>query len=211
MKIHGLRIYPQSVKVVRGKDAPIYIHGSVTNDCSDLFYIFRSLAHLWRGHVFAKDFGVSDNVNGTLDDPLPGLRSQFGASLLRVDLKSQLLLLYGDDFPTWGASIGSSEAALMPIFRGPPTPALLKRLYWSRSFRLTEETWPRQMRALLHMWDDIYWQLFTTKKSDVDLLIQTHAGDPKLKLYFVDLEREYPDPSNEELQPATIAEGTRDA
>jgi hypothetical protein len=55
------------------------------------------------------------------------------------------------------------------------------------------------------MWDDIYWQLFTTDPADLDILIQAHTSDPKLKMYFVDLDREFPDPSNEELQPASCS------
>ena len=35
MKIHGLRIYPQSVDVVQGVDAPIFVHGSVSDECSE--------------------------------------------------------------------------------------------------------------------------------------------------------------------------------
>jgi len=59
------------------------------------------------------------------------------------------------------------------------------------------------------MWDDIYWQLFTTEYSDVEMLIRSHDGDPRLKMYFVDIDREYPDPSNEELRPATLGEPNR--
>jgi hypothetical protein len=59
------------------------------------------------------------------------------------------------------------------------------------------------MRAVLHMWDDIYWQLFSTVRSDIDFLIQVHADDPRLDLYYVDFDKEYPDPSNEELQPVS--------
>jgi len=28
------------------------------------------------------------------------------------------------------------------------------------------------MRAVLQMWDDIYWQLFTTEYSDIEILIR---------------------------------------
>ena len=58
------------------------------------------------------------------------------------------------------------------------------------------------------MWDDIYWQLFTTDRSDLRILIRAHAGDPKLKMCFVDFDREYPDPTNQELQPAFLSDGS---
>jgi hypothetical protein len=54
------------------------------------------------------------------------------------------------------------------------------------------------------MWDDVYWQLFTTERLDVDALLRVHTSDPKLKMYFVDFDQEYPDPSNQELQVATL-------
>jgi hypothetical protein len=205
MKIHGIRIYPQSVNVVRGNSANIYVHGSVSEDCSDFYYAFRSLATLWRGHVFANDFGISYDENMKLEDPMPALREQFGSSLIAADLESQMLLLKGDDFAGWGASMYFCEGALLPIFRQPPTFDLLKRLFWDRDFRLTSDTWPDEMRALLHMWDDIYWQFFTTEESDLNMIIRAHSGDPKLKLYFVDLDLEYPNPSNQKLQVAALS------
>ena len=202
MKIHGLRIYPQSVEVIKGDGAPILLHGSVVEDCSDFFYAFRCLAAVWRGHLFAKDFTVNYDVSGRMENPIPGLRKEFGSSLVATDLDSQLMILKGDDFPRWVASMYFCEGALLPIFPEHPPFSLLKSLYWSRDFKLTSETWPKEMRAILHMWDDIYWQLFTTERSDLDALIRAHAGDPKLKMYFVDLDREYPDPSNQDLEPA---------
>jgi hypothetical protein len=201
MRIHGVRIYPQSVDIVKGDGAPIFVHGRVADDCSDFFYTFRPLAPVWCGHFFARDFGVSYDETGTLEDPLPGLREGFDSAFVAADLDSQLMLLKGDDFPRWGASMYFCEGAFLPIFPERPSFRLLKRL-WSRDFRLTSGTWPKQMRAVLHMWDDIYWQLFTTDPADLDILIRAHSKDPKLRMYFVDLDREYPDPSSEELQPA---------
>jgi hypothetical protein len=139
---------------------------------------------------------------------MPGLRELFGSSLVAADIESQLMLLQGDDFARWGASMHFCEGAFLPIFRAPPTVDLLKRLYWNHDFRLTSDTWPSEMRSVLHMWDDIYWQLFTTERTDVDILIRAHSGDPKLKMYMVDFDREYPDPSNQELQIAALSDDT---
>lgn len=97
----------------------------------------------------------------------------------------------------------SGGGAFLPIFREQPTFDLLKTL----DFSLTSESWPQHMRAVLHMWDGIYWQLFTTERSDIDNLLRVHAGDPKLKMYFVDFDHEYPDPSNQELELATLLDG----
>jgi hypothetical protein len=208
MKIHGLRIYPQSVEVIRGDGGPIFLHGRVSEDWSDFFYAFHPLASVWRGHFFANDFGVSLDENMKLVHPMLGLREQYGSSLVKADLDSQLLLLRGDDFGRWGASMYFCEGAFLPIFRHQPSFDLLKTLYWNRGFRLTSESWPGQMRAILHMYDDIYWQLFSTERSDLDALLRAHAGDPKLKMYFVDFDREYPKPSDQDLQLATLSDET---
>jgi hypothetical protein len=201
MKIHGLRIYPQSVEVIRGNGAPIFVHGSVSEDCSDFFYTFRPLASMLRGFLVANDFTPSMDDRGRLEDPIPGLRNEFGSSLVAVDLENQVVSLRGDGFESWGAMLNFCEGAFLPVFRDPPS-VELKRLCWRRDVRLTSQNWPGELRAVMHMWDDIYWQFFTTDRSDLDILINKHAGDPKLEMYLVDFDREYPDPSNGELQPA---------
>ncbi len=209
MKIHGLRIYPQSVKVIRGNDgSPIFIHGRVSDSCSDFFYIFRSLASVWDEHFFANDLEMCYDEHMNLEDPISDLSEKFGSSFVAADLDSQLLLLRGDGFEQWGSSMYFSEGAFLPIFREQPTFELLKNLYWNQDFHLTSESWPNQMRAVLHMWDGIYWQLFTTERSDIDTLVRIHAGDTNLKMYFVDFDHEYPWPSNQGLQLATLSDET---
>ena len=201
-EIHGVRIYPDSVDTVPGEGATIYVHGSVSKDCSDFFYIFRPLADLWRDHYFAKDFTVTYGENGR-EDPMPDLRAAYGPSLVNADIDSQMAILRGDDFLEWGASYYAVGGALLPVFSRVPSFDVLTELFWSPTFRLTADTWPENCRAMLHMWDDIYWQLFTTVRTDVDRLVTAHSADPLLRIYSVDLEKEYPDPSNLPLQPAT--------
>ena len=203
MNIYGLRIYPQSVEVIRGQGSPIYVHSSVDEQYSDFFYIFRSFTPVLSGHLVANDFPVTYGENG-MEDPIPGLKERYGSAFVCADIDSQIVLLQGDDFLNWGRAAHFCEGAFLPVFRKPPGFSLLKRLFWGRDFRLNSAAWPASMRALLHMWDDMYWQLFTRERSDMDLLIQAHARDPRLKMYFVDLDREFPDPSNETLRPATV-------
>ncbi len=199
MKIHGVRIYPQSVKVVPGKGSPIFVHGRVSEKCSDFFYIFRAFAPVLQGHVVANDFGVSYGENGR-EDPIPEFKKHFGSGFVDADLDCQIMLLRGDDFLKWGAESYFCEGAFLPVFSRKPDFSLLNSLYWGRKFKLSSTNWPTEMRAVLHMWDDIYWQLFSVEESDINLLVRSHAGDPRLKMFFVDFDREYPDPSNCELQ-----------
>lgn len=197
MPIHGVRIYPKSVQVVQGKNAPIFVHGRVSEECSDFFYIFRPVAYLWYGHFFVKEFGLTYG-----EDPLPGLQEQYGSSLVNADIATQLLLLRGDDFPKWAADVYTVGGAFLPILRESVPFDRLKDLYWQPSSQLKADTWPPEMRAVLHMWDDIYWQFFSTERSDIDRLVQAHTGDPKLDMYYVDFDKEYPNPSNQPLERA---------
>ncbi|HEX8237899.1 MAG TPA: hypothetical protein VF600_18305 [Abditibacteriaceae bacterium] len=200
MKIHGVRVYPQSVRRVQNNGTSIFLHGRVS-DVSDFFYIFRPTAPLWKGHIFADAFCVSFDLNGNREDPVPHLRERYGTSLMGADVDSKLLLLCGDDFLKWAVHSYHVEGAFLPIFNEVPSFDDLKRVYWEQDFSLSSVSWPSGMRALLHMWDDIYWQLFSTERSDIDFLVQTHAGDPRLEMYYVDFDKEYPDPSNQPLEP----------
>jgi hypothetical protein len=202
--IYGIRICPISVEVVNGVDAPIVSHNNVSEECSDLLHIFRALAPAFRGHFVADDFPVSYGLDGHRVDPLPRLREVFGSSLLDADVDSQVMLLKGDDFMQWGEWMYDDGWAFFPIFQEVPSFALLKQIFWGQP-RLASESWPASMRALLHLRDGMYWQFFTVDRADVDVLLQAHTNDPKLDMYFVDFDREYPDPSGQELQPATLA------
>ncbi|WP_165228328.1 hypothetical protein [Aquisphaera insulae] len=195
MEIHGLRLYPQTIRTVRGAGAPIFVHGRLSDDCNDFLSIFRPLAPRWRTHTFVTSFDVAGG-----EDALPGLREQFGPSLIDVQLDSQLMFLRGDDL---GWADGHSDLCYrLGIFREVPTFDLARCLFWDIDFRLTPDTWPLGLTSLVHCWDDMYWQLFSTDRADVEALVEAHDGDPRLAMYLVDLEREYPDPSNQELRPA---------
>lgn len=185
--VHGVRIYPRAA----GGD-----------EATDFLRIFRPLAAALRGHTVATDFMLSLDEEGNPEDPLPSLGERFGTSLLAVDVKQQLALLRGDDLEQWGAEIRVVEGALLPVFRDLPPPFEAVGRLFRRDPGLTSATWPPGLRAVIQMWDDIYWQLFTTERADVDALIRAHAGDPALAMFFVELDREFPDPSNDPLRPA---------
>lgn len=207
MKIYGIRFYPKTVKKLEGQGSPIFIHKRISEEHSDFFYIFRPLAltPVWHGQLFADSFVVGYNENGR-EDRIPALRERFGSSLVDADNDRGLLLLRGNDFMKWAPQLHFCEGAVLNIFRKPPAFRFLDRIRWGRTFRLTATTWPRQMTGLIQMWDDIFWQFFTPDYSEIEILIRVHTGDPKLKMYFVDLETQYPNPRKEELREATLSE-----
>ena len=207
MTIYGVRIYPQSLRVVQGAGAPILLHGRISEEVSDFFTIFGPLAQLWRQDFFVQGFGIEydfdQNGQLALVDPLPGLRKYYGEDLVNADVESQLVVTRGSGFADWGREAHYQEGAFLPVFVEVPSFGELKRLFWQRDFTLSCDTWPAQMKFVLQMWDDIYWQFFSRDKADIDLLIETHRADARLKLFWVDFDREYPDPSNGELRAAS--------
>ena len=197
MKIHGVRIYI-NCQTVLAVDAPMYIHDSLCHECNDFYFLFHPMAERWRGLLMADTFSATSNQQGGKEDPTPRLREQFGASLVAADLNTQFMLLQGDNFLQWAPTMTYCEGAFLPIFQEAPGFDVLYELFQN----LTSATWPARMKALVHMWDDAYWQFFSPDPSEIEFLIQAHARQKrKLEMYYVDFDREYPDPSNEDLKP----------
>jgi len=48
----------------------------------------------------------------------------------------------------------------------------------------------------------MFWQLFSVDQRDIDSLVSSHLSNPKLKMFFVEFDSEYPNPTNKELTPA---------
>lgn len=197
MKIHGVRIYT-NCQMVLATDCPMYIHDSLCRECSDFYFLFHPMAERWRDTVIADIFPVHYDGRGLVGDPIAGLREKFGSSLIDANVKSQFMLLRGGDFARWGPNMHYVEGAFLPVFQESPGYDVLNGIY----HKLTSDTWPAKMKGLVHMWDDVYWQYFSRDESDIEFLIQAHAQKhPKLEMYYVDFDREYPDPSNEDLKP----------
>ena len=200
MDIFGIRLYPQTLRISKGVGAPILVHHPVTKDFSDFYYIFRPFETAWDSCCFAVDFAARLNEDGTIDDPAPKLREQYGSSLIAADNESQVAIVGSNGFFLQSRHRRFCEGAFLPVFDEVPTFEFLKQLFWGRDFKLTPTTWPQNLRCLVHMWDDVYWQLFSRDPVDMDMLIKSHCADPRLKMYHVDLDREFPNPSNEALR-----------
>jgi len=180
----------------------MFVHGRLAEDRSDFEYIFHPLESTLLGHFVVRDFAVNLQEGGRKINPIPQLRAEYGSSFYDADLEGQILIIRGDGFSTWAPQYYSGEGAFLPVFREAPSFDLLRRMLWDREFKLSSKTWPTGMRSLLHNWDDMFWQLFSVERADVDLLVRIHSADPKLKMFFVDLDREFPNPSNTGLAPA---------
>ena len=139
--IHGLRIYPQTVEVQQGVGAQIFIHGNLSEEVSDLWYIFHPLAAALGAHVIANDFPLRLGDDGEYEDPVLGLRERFGPSLVTADVKTQLMLLNGNGFADWAPDVHFTQGTLLPVFRTAPPFDVLKRVFWETgNFGMTSIT-----------------------------------------------------------------------
>ena len=205
MKIHGIRFYPQTVAIKPTGAGALIFHGTLSKKFSDLYYIFRPLESDWTNLVLEANCVTLLGEACEEDQVIARLRARLGSGLEGVDIERLLALVRGSSFPMWAPQARSHQAEFIPVFKELPSPQFRKRFH-SASVKLRSSKWPKEMRALVHMWDDAYWQLFTTERTDINALIRAHSRDPKLKMYTVDFDLEYPEPGNTKLQPATLSD-----
>lgn len=198
MRVYGIRVCPQSWLLPQSEGE------SEGENTTDFWYIFKHLAPRWPDCYFAAGFEtVSTNRSG-IEDPIQALRERYGPDFLAANLQRQTLLLRWAAFELWAVSKLSNEGFAVDVFKGPLSSGDADRLFRPNGLRSISGHWRPNQQAIIHCWDDIYWQMFTTDRSAINELIRIHDGDAKLKLYAVDFAHEFPEPSNRELQPAKI-------
>jgi hypothetical protein len=202
--IHGIRIYPNTLKLEPGEGgSPILIHGQISKRYNDLSYLFLPVSEIWKNVYMARDFGTQYDESGRMADPIPELKTRYGSALVQAYVKPQIAILNGNAFSAWSLEENIYEGAFIPIFSEMPDEKMVSKLFWDNEFKLTSRTWPTELLSFIHMWDDVFWQYFSRDKSEIDLLIEEHLKRKKMRMFHVDLNREYPDPSADELKEIT--------
>jgi hypothetical protein len=203
-QIYGIRFYPQTVKIVQGIGAPICLHDRLAERTSDIHYIFRPLGEFLRSKFITDDFCVCYDERGILEDPVPGLKERYAQNLVGWDLKRQIVFLDGSAFDVWGPNVYSCEGAFHQVFEKGILGGAVGEIHeLDDALADFQDAWPDGLCSIIHMWDDIYWQYFTVDHSEIDLLVEAHRRDTRLKMFEVDVRKEYPDPSNEDLVEIT--------
>jgi len=202
MIIHGVRFYPQTVSTTTTPAGKILFHGRLSKKYSDLYYIFRPLTAAWADLILEIHCARLSESGDDAQAP-ERLHERFGAELEELDFERRTAFVRGSSFPAWAPNAHSIQADLIRIFDRVPSPQCRKRLD-SAAFRLRPSKWPKELRAVIQMWDDIYWQLFTPVESYIETLISSHSNDPLLKAYHVDLTDEFPEPGDKKLRPVCV-------
>jgi len=170
---------------------------------SDFLYIFRAIAPQLSNLLVARAFSSEVSGSGQVIPQRPHLEEEYGESLVDLDEERQLMLLDGSRFLSWASKFRCQEGEFLPVFEEAPKFELLETLFWRSDEDIQAGRWPQEMRSLIYMWDDIYWEYFSTRRADVETLIATHYGDDRLSLHISDISVDYPEPRNLELSRAT--------
>jgi len=199
MTIGGVRVYPQTTKVERGAGGtPIFCHGRISHEVTDFYYLFSPMMHQWSGSYLATEFAVDlDEVTGEAT-PVAEVQA-LGRSIAAMDMERQLMVLQAATFNEWGKELHFFHGALIPVFWEIPDTELLRKFYWDETYMLSSANWPPPLRAVLHLYDDVYWELYSSLEADLQNFIRVHRDNPRLRLYHVELDAEYPTPSNKPL------------
>ncbi|MDJ0847384.1 MAG: hypothetical protein QNK04_03280 [Myxococcota bacterium] len=208
-EIRGVRIQPDSTQVGQVAGAPIFFHGRVSEDCSDFWYIFRCMVPVFDGLLVADEFSGGLDESGNRVEQRPLLEARYGRHLAACDEQHQLMLLRGSGFMSWGRSRDFCQGAFLPVFDEAPSSDTLHQLFRGSDAEIRSGAWPDPMRALIHMWDDIYWEYYSREPSDIDRLLLAHQDDRNLTLHGVDIREDYPNPRDVELPAARLAPGAK--
>ena len=209
-EIRGLRIQPDSTMVGQGA-VPMLFHGNVSEDCSDFWYIFRCMVPVFDGLLFADSLGVvyEYDESGNRVEQRALLGARYGRHVAACDEQRQLILLQGSGFMSWGMDRRFCQGAFVPLFGEAPSFDTVDELFRGSDEAIRSGAWPDEMRALMYMWDDIYWEYYTREPSDIDRLLLAHQDDRNLKLYRVDIGEDYPNPREVELPVARLPAGAK--
>jgi len=192
----GLRFYRSSVKKTVVEGVLIYRHGRIRNDRADFDLIFRCLYPLWADRFLLKDYRVFDEAEGVR------LRLEHGQSLVWANGKSSLLVFSASVLESLGPRMEEGEGNLLLIYDSPPPETMTFADSWNFSPRRKpnrkhpRNRWREGLHCVIHNWDGIYWELFTVDEQECVRLLDEHRDNRALTPYWVDFDKDFPDPRN---------------
>ena len=182
-KVHGIRSY------FGNSEKP------ASETCNDIQRLFDGMAGHFKQYGFTDEFGINYN-----DDPRKVAVGLYGAHLLEVCDKSQVALISGERFRKWMAESNVYEGFFHMVVRLEE-----EREGWTDDIyhSLNTRTWPSWLVAVIHMWDDSYWEFYSREKALVDGFFELHRLNQSLDLFRVELDLDFPDPRNTTLERYT--------
>lgn len=185
--IHGIRIYPQTVTEHNSGGVSLYTHVPLDDQKSEFECIFYPLWDYLDGKIVALDF-----YSMIGQDPLPELKEKYGNAIKRVDEENHVVFLDGSLVSLWAHSVLVSEFASLAVFKKCPEGSLTQSLFRSLHFKLSSANWPDSLLLAIHMWEDVYWQIFAPEGNVLNDMVKglSVQGDC-FEIYETNLENEY--------------------
>lgn len=197
-QIHGIRLYPKADKAITGSDGSrLYVHRGFDGEKSDFEFVIGPIAEFLNGLWLESQIGLSYNQNGSFD-------IQYGIDSARlmpsiIYFPIQVAVYKVNELASWSRSVSPSEGACYKFYTKQPDYRNFTRKDYISYVRTV--MWPLHTHSIIHMWDDVYWELFTRSKAVARSFAKYHASTGKSDVYKVDFARDYPNPTNDRLEP----------
>jgi len=191
--MQGLRFYNQAIEEQNWSGAAAFIHHPLTGNHSDFSYLFNGVLPLLNGGwIFPRDMVWScDDYDSEAVVKTIGQLEQFPGAL-SSDRLGELANHVDDDWNTVFVHHNPKKAD-----------ALQSRKQLNRSgsdYGVLQNMIESGEVTLMHSWDGVFWQIFSSHPGVISQLIKQHCDDKKLAVYCVNFAMEYPNPSNQKLQ-----------
>lgn len=193
----GLRFYRSSVRVERGKGVPIFVHGEIESGRSDFDFIFKCLYERWSARfVLSEHCCFAENDR---EDVLMHVKD----GLIWANGETSLLLHEGSFLPSFGREMPEFDGSILVILRD----CIDQGFTWKKFLdlangNLVEVGDSAAVCGIVHNFDGVYWELFPADAEELEILLTTHRGNKALKMFWVDIAKDYPTPANRSLAEA---------
>jgi hypothetical protein len=196
--VAGLRFYRKSVCVESNRGTPVFRHGSIESGRSDFDLIFRCLYPRWIRKVFVDPYCSGD------DEYISELKGKFGDKLLWATPATSVRAFRATALDSLGFGIPEFDSCELLVYNIQPNASLTFEELAIPQYADGRNEWRDGLHCVLHNFDGVYWELFSTDQGDYRKLLETHSQNGALTMYWVDFQADYPTPRNFELRPAIL-------
>jgi hypothetical protein len=196
--VPGIRFYPSSISVDPNGGTPIFMHGTIQEKRSDFDFIFEPLYPLWKDFVFLDNSGLFHIYDSDLtreeEDRLCEKRDSYVIRREKDHFGNTLELMACSVFGEFGKYVYEFEGAGFCV--------LEPGISIECALRIEKEVWglrtlqelPQGVICLLHNWDGVFWQIFSTDLKYLNILQAVHGGSKVVPAYWVELSEDFPNP-----------------
>jgi hypothetical protein len=174
---------------------PIFVHGQIEAGRSDFDVIFRCLYERWKNLYVLSEHWRFDA--GSRQETLRHIR----AGLVWANGETSLVLHRAKVLARRGRRMQEFEGNTLFLFAEPPLDALAWDEYLAM-FGYGGRSYPSGMIGVLHNFDGIYWEYYSSDQTELDRLLLQHRQSKSLQIYQVEFGADFPTPRNVSLAGA---------